>query len=1191
MWTTPQQNAIDANCAGNLVSAAAGSGKTAVMVERIVSRVINGKTSIDRMLVVTFTNAAASEMKSRLMNSILDELGNTSDPDRLNQQLMLINNADICTIDSFCLNVLRNNFYKLDLDPGFKIADSAELELVKKDALKEIFESYYAKEDKLFLKLVDCYTSRKDDELFELILKLHRFTNSMPLGVEQLHCMLEKFNDNSQWQNHFLAKAKSLIEKAVKCYDDAIEKCEQFFDFEKIRLLLLDEKNNYVMARKANSWDEMIGILKTFEFGTMRFPKGTTDEEKEPIKTPREKGKSFKKELDKIFSSSLEQLEEDIIKSGVLLEKLVEITKEFEVEFANAKASMGVIDFTDVEHMMLKLLQDDNEKQSDLAKQLMNKYDEIYVDEYQDCNLVQEKIFSLISRENIGKPNVFMVGDMKQSIYGFRGSQPDLFKQKADTFPPYVEGNQYNKIVLNMNFRSRKPIIDAVNHVFSQVMSENCGDIAYTEEEFLYYKENSYEDVNSDTDKVEVILIETESDKQYDIIAEDVEDIKKTEAEAIYVANKINSLINAKEPYIVFDKANKKYRPIKYSDIALLLRSGKAKVQVFDRVLSASGIPVYCEGGDSYFDTPEISFIVSFLKIIDNPYDDIALLSVMRHPIFDFNEDEFVSIRFAKTKGYFYNSVKAYIDDNSDELSDKLVKFLDALGGFYERSKFLSADKLIWEIIRDTDYMSFLSFMPNPELKKANVKALMSKAYDFEKTSYKGIFNFIRYIDSLGRNNKDVESARTLSDDEDVVRIMTIHKSKGLEFPVVFLCDASKQFNDNDITRSKVMMHKSGGFGIDYYDTDDKYHYELPQKKLLKDLMRSDMLSEEMRILYVALTRPREKLFIVGSEKNIPAKIQRISEKLCDEDYCVSGETSSYAKTCMDWILMSLIRDKSVNLSPNATSHKTTVNSNGIFKVTFMHKDDMVLNVEESTSKRVLSEAPCNEKVCDEIREKLDFVYPYFDLFEVPSNMSVTELKRRENGDDVYQYYKEVKLAMPRFYSGEEALTAAEIGTATHLVMEKMDFSITDTLADIKGQISKLVEEKFLTSRQAESIKAENVLRILQTDIGKKIKACSNLKREYSFKYLMDAREVSKNVSSDEKVVIQGMIDVFFEDENGDIIIADYKTDKVNGNEEELKERYSPQLKYYKIALERAFGKKVSQCYLLLLDCGKAIEC
>ncbi len=1188
MWTPAQEIAINAECAANLVSAAAGSGKTAVMVERIVSRVLKGKTDIDKLLVVTFTNAAASEMKSRLMNSIMDNLDTTDEPDRLNKQLMLINNADICTIDSFCLNILRNNFYKLDLDPGFKIADNAEIELIKSDVLKEVFEKHYASDDEGFLKLIDCYTAKKDDELFELVLKIFEFTNSMPLGTDELYTMLRKFKDTA-WQDYFVCKAQDIFDKAIEYYDTAIEESSLTPEFDKIRNLLLDEKNNYVLAKKMVTWDDICSILKTFEFGTLRFPTGTSDEDKLPIKLPRDAAKAYKKELEKIFSAPLRNIEEDMNIAYASLEKLVEITMEFASEFAEAKANSALIDFTDVEHMALHLLQDESGKQSELAKQLMKKYEEIYVDEYQDCNAVQEKLFSLISRENTGKPNMFMVGDMKQSIYGFRGSQPDLFKAKADAYPSYTEGNPYNKIVLNKNFRSRETIIQAVNHIFSQVMSDRCGDVKYSEEEFLYYNKDSYENVNPDTKCVDVVLIETESVHEYASVTDSVEDIKKVEAEAIYVTNKIKEMMSSQKPYMIYDKPQKKYRPLRYSDICVLLRSGKDKARSFDRILSGAQIPVYCESGDDYFGSPEISFIIAFLKIIDNPYDDVSLLSVMRHPVFSFTEDDFVSIRLAKTKGYFYNSVKSYLAQNSNELCGKLNDFLSITKNFYERSKFLSTDKLIWEIIRDTDYMSYLTFLPNSELKKANVKALMSKAYDFEKTSYKGVFNFIRYIDSLGKNNKDVESARLLTDDEDVVRIMTIHKSKGLEFPVVFLCDASKQFNENDITRSKVLMHKDGGFGVDYYDLYHRYHYELPQKKMLKDVIRRELVSEEMRVLYVALTRPREKLFIVGSERNLHSKLQKISEKIMCEDFCFSGETALDVKSYMDWILMSVIRDKSTSVYDKGFGYKTRVDSNGIFRISILNKDNMVLNINDEKAQRDFSALSSVDN--NEVSEILDFVYPYSSLREIPSNMSVTELKRIENSDDVYEFYKSVKLAVPRFYSGTETLSAAEIGTATHLVMEKLDFSSADTAEDICAQIDSLVYQRFLTERQAKAVNVHNIVRILQTDIGRKMKASSNLKREYSFKYLIDAREFSQDVRADEKIVIQGMIDVFFEDANGDIIIADYKTDKTNGKISEIKKRYAPQLKYYKIALERALGKKISGSYLLLLDCGQAVEC
>ncbi len=1192
MWTPSQQMAIDAHCADNLVSAAAGSGKTAVMVERIVSRILTGKIDIDKILVVTFTNAAASEMKTRLISGIMDCLDTTDDPDRLNRQLVLINNAAISTIDSFCLNILRNNFFKLNLDPGFKIADPGELELIKSDILDEVFNEYYASEDAVFLNLVDCYSTKNDRDLFELILKVFLYTNSMPKGVFELDDMLTKFKDRAVWEEYFTQKAHRLIDRAIGYYDVALECCDGIIDFDKVVSVLSLERSGYAHAKKARNWDELRHLVSKIEFATLSFPRGTTDAEKNPIKAPREEGKKLKAEIEKMLSEDTDTLSHDCDLTYASLEKLVEITHRFADRFAQAKLKSGVVDFADVEQMTIKLLEDENGSPSELAMELMKKYDEIYVDEYQDCNAVQEKLFALISRANMGNPNVFMVGDMKQSIYSFRGSEPKYFKAKADTYRPYSDDGSYNKIVLSKNFRSRKTIIDAVNHIFSQIMSLDCGGLDYTEEEYLYYNEGLYEDVNEDVSKVDFVLMETDSNLSPDDAPDTVEEIKKTQAEAIYVANKINEIVCGKEPYLVFDKRTKAYRRAQYSDITVLLRSGKDKVNIFDRVLSAAQIPVYCETGEAFFDTLEISFIISFLKIIDNPYDDIALLSVMRHPVFAFDEDDFVSIRLCKTKGYLYSSVKEYLLRFTDELSSRLKSFTDVLTSFYKRSRYLSADKLIWEIVRDTDYMSYLSFLPNSELKKANVKALISRAYDFEKTSYKGIFDFIRYIDSLGKNNKSAETAKTLSDDENVVRIMSIHKSKGLEFPIVFLCDAAKQFNETDINASKLLMHRECGFGCNFYDSEKKYYYELPQKKMLKDVIKGEMLSEEMRILYVALTRAREKLFVVGSVRNLGSKISKLSAKLIHEDYRLSGEVAASSKSLADWILLALLRDKTSSLYDRNMCYRNPVDSGGIFRVTLLHKNSGILNVNAQDFDREFEGFSLGASGSEKIEKILDFQYPFKALSDIPSNMSVTELKRRENEDDVYEFYKTTKLITPKFCDGGFVMTPAEIGTLTHLVMEKLDFSKTDTAEDIKRQIEKLVIDGFMTSAQAEFIKIDNIVRIFKSDIGNSLKKQQHtVKREFSFKYLMSVAETHKEVHSDEKIVIQGTIDIFFEDENGEIIIADYKTDVVKNNVEEIKKRYSPQLKYYKIALTRALGKKVSKAYLFLLDTGESVEC
>jgi len=1194
MWTKSQQTAIDARCADNLVSAAAGSGKTAVMVERIVKRVLSGKVDIDKILVVTFTNAAASELKSRLMNKIMEALDKTDEPDRLNRQLVLINNASICTIDSFCLNILRNNFYKLGLDPDFRIADNTELELMKKDVLDEIFRDYYAEEDKEFLNLVDCYTSKNDDELFSLIQKMFLFTNSMPGGVDELERMAGNFTKNELWINYFVTKAHSLCQKAIKYYDEAISNCSFSEEFEKIRLLLLEEKNNYVIALKKDNWDDIKGAVSNFEFQTLRFPKGTLESDKLPIKEPRDAGKGIRDELREIFSSDCKEIMQDSDSTYYSVKKLVEITEKFASRFCEAKSNAGVVDFVDIEYMTLKLLEDEEGVPSELAKQLMGKFQEIYVDEYQDCNGVQEKLFSLISGANEGKPNMFMVGDMKQSIYGFRGSQPQLFKQKSDSYSHYTDEGIYNKIILNKNFRSRKGIIDAVNSVFSQIMSEQLGELDYTQDEYLYLNEGAYEEVNPDMNKVDVILLETNSELEEfytDNITELGDELKKTEAEAIYIANKINSIINS--GYMVYDKELNIYRNAKYSDIVLLLRSGTDKAETFNRILTSASIPVYCDMGGGYFDCPEIEFLTSFLKIIDNPLDDVALLSVMRHPVFKFDENDFVSIRLSKPKGYFYNSIKKYLIENNDELTNKLKSFISVIENFYNKSKYLSSDKLLWEIIRDTDYMSYLSFLPNSDLKKGNVKALISRAYDFEKTSYKGIFDFLRYIDSIKKNNRDIEPARLLSDDEDVVRIMTIHKSKGLEFPIVFLCDASKKFNDSDITKEKVLLHKDLGFGVNYYDYENHYYYELPQKKQIKDKKYSELLSEEMRILYVALTRPKEKLFIIGSGRNVESRIENLASTVKSEAKKLSYDASSCAKSYMDWIILSVLRNKNATIYNKSYGYKTIIDDGSLFDVHILHKNSEILKIEDNEDLRNFEEIKENTELTKRVEDILNFEYPHLLLSNIASNMSVTELKYMENEeDDIYNFYHTTKLVSPAFYDGNSEPTPAEIGTLTHLVMEKLDFAKTFSKAEIDQQVKVLIREGFLTENQAKYIKTDNILRIFTTQIGAKLRErSSKVKREFSFKYLMSASDINSLVSEDENIVIQGMIDVYFEDIDGSIIIADYKTDKVKNNIDEIKQRYTPQLKYYKIALEKALNKKVSKTYLILLDCGEVIEC
>ena len=720
--------------------------------------------------------------------------------------------------------------------------------------------------------------------------------------------------------------------------------------------------------------------------------------------------------------------------------------------------------------------------------------------------------------------------------------------------------------------------------IFGEIMSENCGDIEYTSDEYLYYNENSYEDACEDLEHFDFVLIDTEADISDEVNNEneDLGELKAIEAEAIYVANRIKEIVND-ENYIVYDKSKSVYRRAKFSDIVILLRSGGEKAAAFNRILSVASIPVYCEMGEGYYDSSEVVFLTYFLKIIDNPYDDVALLSVLRHPVIGFTDDEFVSIRLSKTKGYFYNSLLRYNKTNSDALSSKIKLFLQKLKDYYECSKYLSCDRLLWRIIQDTDYMTYLSFTGNADLRKANIRALLTRAYEFEKSAYKGIFDFIRYVDSVKNSNKDAEPAKTLSEDEDVVRIMTIHKSKGLEFPVVFLCNSTKQFNETDIRSNKIITHPDYGFGLNYYDFDNYYYYELPQKKLLKEIKHRENLSEEMRVLYVALTRAREKLIVTGTRKKAAAYMEKfIDYKLNGTSYMLK-EMLCDAKSYSDWILGAVILNGNYSKKDNSK----------LFTLKIVNKSELMLDISDNTDTFSFDTSLVTDDINSKVKDILEYSYPHSALAKVASNMSVTELKRLEmSHEDCYVLYANSKLKSPVFYSEAGKFSSADIGTFTHLVMEKLDFSRVGSDEEIYLQIQKLVDDGFLTSKQADTVKYRNIFRILNTSVGKKMCEFSqSLKREYSFKYLMDASELDGSVVSCDKIVVQGMIDAYFEDSLGNVVIVDYKTDKVTKGPEEIKERYMAQMKYYKIALEKVFEKKVSAAYLFLLDSGDVVEC
>lgn len=825
-WTEEQQDAIYEKNENILVAAAAGSGKTAVLVERIINKIIYDKIDIDKLLVVTFTNSAASEMRERVLNAIYKKLEENPEDENLQRQITLLNKASICTIDSFCLEIVRNNFYELEnISPNFRIADTTEIELLKQEVIEDIFEEKYEAEDEDFAKLINVYTSYRDDTpLKELVLKIDSYIQSNPFPQKWLEEKIEMFNletrledDFSQtpWGKILLEEVEeelidniSMLEKVEKdlSYEPELEKFYQTIrsDIEQLENL----KNNL------NSWDKAYEIASVLKFVT--WPRQKIEaENKEKAKQIRDEvKKKLTKVLDKILICDSQEANQDIYDMYYILLKLQNLIFTFEKEFAKRKREKNIVDFSDVEHFALTILLQSEE----VAKKYQNKFQEIAIDEYQDSNLVQEYILTAISRNN----NIFMVGDVKQSIYKFRQAMPELFLNKYETYQKKEtrKPNENLKIQLFKNFRSKQNILQFTNLIFEDIMSKMLGDIDYNEEEFLNLGAN-YPEI-SQNEKIEINLIDSiiqEEDKQEeeeteDMLLEEEENIADVELEARLVANKIKKMVESK--YQVWDKKQEIYRDIEYRDIVILLRSTSNVAPIYEQEILKLQMPVFSDSSQEYLESVEIQTIMSLLKIIDNPIQDIPLVAVMRSNIGKFTDDELIQIRLADKQDNFYTCMQKAKLSVDNQLKQKIENFLESFNQWRKEQEYLALDELIWKIYSDTGYYNYVGLMPNGPLRQANLKMLFERAKQYETASFKGLYNFIHFIEKLRLNSGDMGSAKIIGENDNVVRIMSIHKSKGLEFPVVFLASTGKQFNLMDLNQN-ILLHQELGIRCKIY--------------------------------------------------------------------------------------------------------------------------------------------------------------------------------------------------------------------------------------------------------------------------------------------------------------------------------------------------------------------------------------
>ena len=885
-WTSEQKLAIKENGTNILVAAAAGSGKTAVLVERIINKIMEEKIDIDKILVVTFTKAAASEMRGKILDAIYEKIEKMPDDKHLQRQITLLSKASISTIDSFCLDVVKNNFFEIGISPNLKIAENTEIEILKQEVLEDLFETKYEEGNKDFLKIINMYTSYKgDDILKEVILEIYNFIQSMPYPEKWLEEKLEMFKniegdfENTPWGKIIFSKVKEDVKGGKLRLEEELETIKFEEDMDRYIALLSEDIRRIENINESKTWDEM--HTKMTSFGLDNFPtvKQVPQELRDKIKNIRSDIKeNIKSIAESYMMYTSDDAKEETLMMYDILRIIKEITLEFMENFAKAKQEKNIMDFSDIEHYALKILTQE-EEENHVAKKYIDKFEEILIDEYQDSNLLQESILTSISKGN----NIFMVGDVKQSIYKFRGGRPELFLEKYETYKTKdkLEEGDNLKIQLFKNFRSRKNILDLTNIVFDNIMSRSLGDIDYTEEEYLNLGAEYPESDNLQAELNIIDLKEEEESmfKEEDKQEEEEENVENIVLEARFVAKKIQELINSGFEVTNKDKTKRK---ISYKDIAILLRSTKETAPIYEQELSSFGLPVFCDTASGYLDSVEIQVMLCLLKIIDNPSNDIALVTVLRSMIGGFTDNDLIEIRVENKNDSFYKAMCTYLEKEevNEKLQEKITKFLEKIENFRQMQEYMPLNEFIWKIYLDTGYYSYVSLMPNGVLRASNLKLLFEKAKQYEKTSFKGLYNFISFIDKLKSSSKDMSGAKLIGENEDVIRIMSIHKSKGLEFPVVFLCNTSKQFNMNDIYKAPVLLHQDLGVGAKYINYDEGESYKTLAQEAIKIKTKREMISEEMRVLYVALTRAKEKLIITGLDKDYNKHIAQKEEIL-----------------------------------------------------------------------------------------------------------------------------------------------------------------------------------------------------------------------------------------------------------------------------------------------------------------------
>lgn len=1287
-FTKEQQETIDARNASILVSAAAGSGKTAVLVERIIQMVKDPvhPVDIDRLLVVTFTSAAAAQMRERISQALSDAVDEHPENAHLTRQLTLIHHAQITTIDSFCLYLIRNHFDEIGLDPDFRVADEGEVRLLKRDVLDEMLEEYFARgaessgEDSAtgdgsrpseaeegretgkgsetdgscagsFQEIVEYFSPQGNDKrLEEQLLSLYEFAMSYPWPEEWLQEHQKDYDvpegglDACPWVEELKSYVKMQLSEAEQLLEQALSLCREPDGPYMYLDTLLEDQERVAELSRAEGFSELYEGFSSLSFGRISAKKdaAVSQEKRERAKELRGTVKDLLTGLkEKYFYASAEAQEERMRACAPFVKELLELTLDFCRRFSEKKRERGILDFHDMEHLALQILicrEDGKLSATRTARQLRETYEEIMIDEYQDSNLVQEYLLLSISGEEDGRYNRFMVGDVKQSIYKFRLARPELFMEKFDRYrrletaeePGTAEKSAAQgktaqvgsvcerRIDLKKNFRSRRQVTDSVNEVFSCLMGKDLGGVAYDADAALYPGAVFPDPCSAVQDpyRTEVLLCVPGEDG-----------MEEKEREAMAVAGRIRELVGRLP---VVDSETKQLRPARYSDMVILLRSPSGWDETFKKVLETCGIPVYISSRTGYFAATEVQTVLNFLRVLNNPLQDIPLFGVLKSPAAGFSDREIALIRAKKEKGRLYESLCACVQEGQEtgkkteeaELRAKAQAFLALLERFRNYAVYLPIHELIREFLEQTGYLYTASALPGGEQRRANLEMLLSKAESFEKTSYFGLFHFIRYMEQVEKYDIDYGEASLQDENADTVRIMSIHRSKGLEFPVCFVSGLGKRFNMQDIAKP-VIVDMDLGIGLDYVDSVLRMRRGTLKKNVMAGKLQRDSLGEELRVLYVAMTRAQEKLILTGGLKaeraeKLKEEMEKAAVREKDDGTLTEGADTerllpffrrSGASSYLDWLLpawqqtgqrMELV-DASRLLAGQMEKEQSREQQLQGLKQFLETEPAGAGEIEETAA----------QDAAARLSVRLKSGYPHRNLERLYTKTTVSELKKAgmaEAAEEAYHLFEEEEVVpyLPRFVRSEDKLGGAARGSAYHKALELFPFGSWMARKDagragsgkenagkdrvsesaengadrkaLEALLDEMREQGRLLPEYREAVSPWRLEAFLKSALAARMgraDAAGLLHKEQPFVLGIPASELGEDFPGEETVLIQGIIDVYFE-EDGELVVADYKTDAVT-QAEELVNRYRVQLDYYARALEQLTRKRVKE--------------